>query len=119
MREAELDARMRAAVVEAAAQAEVEVAHVGAGREALQCPRARGRPLKLIFDREADSRFDCARSPTVCTFAASFSEQGALTGVEHAAVAGWPTLSMAPAPTLGFGDAGAGGIGAAAAAWAA
>ena len=58
--------------------------------------RAVGRPLKLIFDRESDSRFDCARSPTVCTFAASFDEQGALTGVEHAAVAGWPTLSMAP-----------------------
>ena len=58
--------------------------------------RALGRPLKLIFDREADSRFDCARSPTVCTFAASFNEQGALTGMEHAAVAGWPTLSMAP-----------------------
>lgn len=58
--------------------------------------RALGRPLKLIFDRESDSRFDCARSPTVCTFAASFDEQGALTGVEHAAVAGWPTLSMAP-----------------------
>jgi len=58
--------------------------------------RALGRPLKLIFDREADSRFDCARSPTVCKFAASFDEQGALTGVEHAAVAGWPTLSMAP-----------------------
>lgn len=62
---------------------------------ALAC-RALGRPLKLIFDREADSRFDCARSPTVCKFAASFDEQGALTGVEHAAVAGWPTLSMAP-----------------------
>ncbi len=58
--------------------------------------RTVGRPLKLIFDRESDSRFDCARSPTVCTFAASFDEQGALTGVEHAAVAGWPTLSMAP-----------------------
>ena len=63
---------------------------------AVLASRALGRPLKLIFDRETDSRFDCARSPTVCTFAASFDEQGALTGVEHAAVAGWPTLSMAP-----------------------
>ena len=63
---------------------------------AVLASRTLGRPLKLIFDRETDSRFDCARSPTVCTFAASFDEQGALTGVEHAAVAGWPTLSMAP-----------------------
>ena len=63
---------------------------------AVLASRALGRPLKLIFDRETDSRFDCVRSPTVCTFAASFDEQGALTGVEHAAVAGWPTLSMAP-----------------------
>lgn len=63
---------------------------------AVLASRTLGRPLKLIFDRQTDSRFDCARSPTVCTFAASFDEQGALTGVEHAAVAGWPTLSMAP-----------------------
>ncbi|GIR70485.1 MAG: hypothetical protein CM15mP74_17360 [Halieaceae bacterium] len=58
--------------------------------------RALGRPLKLIFDREKDSVFDCARSPTVCTFSASFDSAGALSGVDHAAVAGWPTLAMAP-----------------------
>jgi len=69
--------------------------------------RALGRPLKLIFDREADSRFDCVRSPTVCTFAASFDQQGALSGIDHAAVAGWPTLSMAP----GFLAPGVNGVG--------
>ena len=58
--------------------------------------RALGRPLKLIFGREEDSVFDCARSPTVCTFTASFDNAGALSGVDHAAVAGWPTLAMAP-----------------------
>lgn len=69
--------------------------------------RALGRPLKLIFDREADSRFDCVRSPTVCTFAASFDQQGALSAIDHAAVAGWPTLSMAP----GFLAPGLNGVG--------
>lgn len=58
--------------------------------------RELGRPLKLIFRREDDSRFDCARSATVCQFDASFAADGALTGIEHAAVAGWPTLAMAP-----------------------
>ncbi len=58
--------------------------------------RAVGRPLKLIFDRETDSRFDCARSPSVCTFAASIDAAGKLSGVDHAVVAGWPTLAMAP-----------------------
>jgi CO/xanthine dehydrogenase Mo-binding subunit len=38
--------------------------------------RALGRPLKLIFDREKDSVFDCARSPTVCTFTAGLRQCG-------------------------------------------
>ena len=54
------------------------------------------RPVKLVFQRADDSRFDCARSPSVSQFDASFDADGALTGIEHAAVAGWPTLSMAP-----------------------
>jgi CO/xanthine dehydrogenase Mo-binding subunit len=28
--------------------------------------RSLGRPVKLIFDRASDSRFDCVRSPSVC-----------------------------------------------------
>jgi len=59
--------------------------------------RELGRPVKLIFQRAADSRFDCARSPSVVKFNASFNDDGALTGIEHAVAAGWPTLSMAPA----------------------
>lgn len=58
--------------------------------------RELGRPVKLIFQRAEDSRFDCARSPSVCKLDASFDADGALTGIEHAAAAGWPTLAMAP-----------------------
>ena len=58
--------------------------------------RSLGRPVKLIFDRATDSRFDCVRSPSVCTFEASFDADGVLSGVDHAVAAGWPTKSMAP-----------------------
>jgi isoquinoline 1-oxidoreductase subunit beta len=58
--------------------------------------RELGRPVKLIFPRAEDSRFDCARSASVAKFDASFGKDGALTGIEHAAAAGWPTLAMAP-----------------------
>jgi isoquinoline 1-oxidoreductase beta subunit len=59
--------------------------------------RELGRPVKLVFQRAEDSRFDCPRSPTVCKFDASFDEDSVLTGIEHAAAAGWPTLTMVPA----------------------
>lgn len=55
-----------------------------------------GRPVKLVFQRAEDSRFDCARSPSVAQLDASFDSDGGLTGIEHAIVAGWPTLTMAP-----------------------
>jgi len=58
--------------------------------------RELGRPVKLIFQRAHDSRFDCVRSPSVCRFDASFDAEGGLSGIEHAAAAGWPTLGMAP-----------------------
>jgi len=58
--------------------------------------RELGQPVKLVFPREEDSRFDCVRSPTVCQFDAGFDADGQLTAIEHAAAAGWPTLSMAP-----------------------
>jgi CO/xanthine dehydrogenase Mo-binding subunit len=58
--------------------------------------RELGRPVKLVFQREDDSRFDCVRSPTVCRFDAAFDGDGNLTALEHAAAAGWPTLAMAP-----------------------
>ena len=58
--------------------------------------RELGQPVKLVFERDDDSRFDCVRSPSVCRFDASFDAEGQLTGIEHAAAAGWPTLAMAP-----------------------
>jgi len=58
--------------------------------------RELGRPVKLIFQRAEDSRFDCVRSPSVVKIDASFDADGALTGIDHAAAAGWPTLAMAP-----------------------
>ena len=58
--------------------------------------RELGRPVKLIFQRADDSRFDCARSPSVARFAAAFDEDDKLTAIDNAAAAGWPTLAMAP-----------------------
>ena len=55
-----------------------------------------GKPVKIVFQREDDSRFDCCRSVSVSQFDASFDADGNLTGIEHAAAAGWPTLAMAP-----------------------
>jgi len=54
-----------------------------------------GKPVKLVFQRDDDSRFDCTRSASVQQFDASFDTGGGLTGIEHAAAAGWPTLAMA------------------------
>ncbi len=63
---------------------------------AVLAARELGVPVKLILQREEDSRFDCVRSPTVARLDAAFDADGKLTGVEHAAAAGWPTLAMAP-----------------------
>ena len=54
-----------------------------------------GKPVKIVFQRADDSRFDCVRSASVQQFDASFDMGGGLTGIEHAAAAGWPTLTMA------------------------
>ena len=74
---------------------------------AAHAARELGRPVKLVFQRADDSRFDCVRSPSVCRFDASFDADGALTGIDHAVAAGWPTLAMAP----GFMGDGANGSG--------
>jgi isoquinoline 1-oxidoreductase beta subunit len=58
--------------------------------------KAIGKHVKLVFTREDDSRFDCIRSPSVQHFSAYWDGDNALQGVEHAAAAGWPTLTMAP-----------------------
>lgn len=58
--------------------------------------KALGKPVKLVFPRAEDSRFDCVRSASVAQFDASIDADGKVTGIEHAVVAGWPTLAMAP-----------------------
>lgn len=63
---------------------------------AAHAARELGRPVKLVLTRPADSVFDCVRSPSVVQLDAAFDSSGELTGIEHAAAAGWPTLSMAP-----------------------
>ena len=59
--------------------------------------KAIGKPVKMIFTREDDSRFDSPRSPSVQKFYASLDSQGELTGIEHTAAAGWPSASAVPA----------------------
>ncbi len=63
---------------------------------AAHAARALGKPVKMVMTRPSDSQFDCARSPSVVQLDAAFDADGQLTGIEHAAAAGWPTLSMAP-----------------------
>ena len=52
--------------------------------------------VKVVFQRADDSRLDCVRSPSVQQFDASYDADGTLTAIEHAAAAGWPTLTLLP-----------------------
>ena len=58
--------------------------------------KAINKPVKMVFTRPDDARLDCIRSPSVQAFKGSLDDKGTFTGMEHAAAAGWPTLSMAP-----------------------
>lgn len=58
--------------------------------------KALGRPVKMIFTREDDARFDCVRSPSVQKVRTGLNADGAPVAYEHRAAAGWPTYSMAP-----------------------
>lgn len=58
--------------------------------------KALGAPVKMIFTREDDSRFDCVRSPSVQKVRTALDADGKPTAYEHRAAAGWPTYSMAP-----------------------
>ena len=44
-----------------------------------------GKPVKIVFQREDDSRFDCCRSVSVAQLDASLDADGNVTGIEHAA----------------------------------
>lgn len=58
--------------------------------------KAEGRPVKLVWTREDDVRFDSVRSASVQRLRAAFDADGGITALEHHAAAGWPTLIMAP-----------------------
>ena len=58
--------------------------------------KAAGRPVKLVFTRADDARFDSPRSPSVQRLRMALGEGGAVVGMEHFAAAGWPALTMDP-----------------------
>jgi CO/xanthine dehydrogenase Mo-binding subunit len=58
--------------------------------------KAIGKPVKLVFTRPDDTRFDSPRSPSVQVVKMAFGADGKVTAMDHAAAAGWPTLAMAP-----------------------
>jgi CO/xanthine dehydrogenase Mo-binding subunit len=58
--------------------------------------KAIGKPVKLVFTRPDDARFDSPRSPSVQRLRMAFGEGGKVLGMEHHATAGWPTQVMIP-----------------------
>ncbi|MEQ6890580.1 molybdopterin cofactor-binding domain-containing protein [Halomonas sp. CS7] len=59
--------------------------------------KALGRPVKMLFTRPDDTRFDCVRSPSVQRLRSGLDDSGRVVASEHAAAAGWPSAAMAPA----------------------
>lgn len=55
-----------------------------------------GKPVKLVFMRDDDSKFDTVRSPSVQKLQMAFDADKAVTGMNHDAAAGWPTQASAP-----------------------
>ncbi|GGY71048.1 xanthine dehydrogenase family protein molybdopterin-binding subunit [Marinobacter zhanjiangensis] len=55
-----------------------------------------GKPVKLVFTRDDDIRFDSPRSPSYQRMRMAFDDNGNPVGMEHHAAAGWPTQVMAP-----------------------
>lgn len=65
------------------------------GVPALLAAKALGRPVKVVFSREDDSRFDSPRSPSVQQVSMAFDGAEKIVGMQHHATAGWPTATMA------------------------
>jgi CO/xanthine dehydrogenase Mo-binding subunit len=59
--------------------------------------KAMGKPVKLVFTREDDVRFDSVRSPSIQRMRMAFNDKNQVTAMEHSAAAGWPTQVMVPA----------------------
>jgi CO/xanthine dehydrogenase Mo-binding subunit len=58
--------------------------------------KALQRPVKMVLTRADDSLLDSMRSPTLQTLRLGFGPQHEPVAMDHAAVAGWPTLAMVP-----------------------
>jgi CO/xanthine dehydrogenase Mo-binding subunit len=59
--------------------------------------KALGKPVKLVFTRADDVRFDSFRSPSLQRLRMAFDQSGKVIAMQHDAAAGWPTQVMAPA----------------------
>ncbi|MDG1123989.1 MAG: molybdopterin-dependent oxidoreductase [Pseudomonadales bacterium] len=66
------------------------------GVPALLAAKALGKPVKVVFSREDDSRFDSPRSASVQQVSMAFDESEKIVGMQHHASAGWPTSAMVP-----------------------
>lgn len=54
-----------------------------------------GKPVKVVWTRADDSRFDSPRSPSVQVVKAAL-DGGRIVAMQHDCCAGWPTQAMAP-----------------------
>jgi len=59
--------------------------------------KAVGKPVKTVFTRADDMRFDCPRSPSTQLMRMAWDSDGKINAMEHHAAAGWPTACIAPA----------------------
>lgn len=58
--------------------------------------KATGKPVKMILSREADSKFDSVRSPSVQKLRMAFAKDNSVIAMEQHVACGWPTEVMAP-----------------------
>lgn len=65
------------------------------GVPALLAAQALGKPVKLVFTREDDARFDSPRSASIQALSMAFDADKEVLGMQHHAAAGWPTQVMA------------------------
>jgi CO/xanthine dehydrogenase Mo-binding subunit len=59
--------------------------------------KAMSRPVKVIYDRTDDMRFDCPRSPSFQALRGAIGPDGRILAWKQDVVAGWPTATVAPA----------------------
>jgi isoquinoline 1-oxidoreductase beta subunit len=59
--------------------------------------KALGRPVKVVYTRENDMRFDCARAPSYQPMQATLGTDGKILALTHDVIAGWPSYLVAPA----------------------